>query len=89
MVILTRKQIKRRLERIEERLEFYYEKEKEILTKSGVASYTIGSRSVSRYQYSADIKRNIEELENQRDELENLLNGHRPRKAVAVLPRDW
>ena len=35
MVILTRKQIKRRLERIEERLEFYYEKEKEILTKSG------------------------------------------------------
>lgn len=89
MAILTRKQIKRRLERIEERLEFYYEKEKEILTKSGIASYTIGSRSVSRYQYSADIKRNIEELENQRDELENLLNGHRPRKAVAVLPRDW
>lgn len=90
MAILTRAQIKRRLERIEARLELYYEKEKAIMAKNGVASYSIGSRSVSRYQYQADaIKKNIEELENQRDELENLLNGHRPRKVMAVLPRDW
>lgn len=49
MAILTRAQIKRRLERIEARLELYYEKEKAIMAKNGVASYSIGSRSVSRY----------------------------------------
>lgn len=89
MAKLTRKQIQRRLDKINERLESYYEKEEEMLSKRGVASYTIGSRSVSRYQYSADIKKNIEELENERDELENLLAGHRPRTAIPVVPRDW
>lgn len=89
MAKLTKKQIQRRLDRINDRLKNYYEKEEEILSKSGVASYTIGSRSVSRYQYSADIKKNIEELENERDELENLLAGHRPRTAIPVVPRDW
>lgn len=89
MAILTRDQIKRRLDRINERLESYYEKENALLSNSGVQSYTIGSRSVSRYQYSADIKKNIEDLENQRDELENLLKGIRPRRVVAAVPRDW
>ena len=89
MAIKTKKQIERRLKRIEERLEYYYEKEKALLTNDGVQSYTIGSRSVSRYQYSSDIKRQIEELEDERDELENLLKGIRPRKAVGIVPRDW
>ena len=89
MVILTRKQIKRRLERIEERLEFYYEKEEELLSSKGFASYSIGTRSVSRYQYSADIKKNIEDLERERDELENLLRGYKTRTVVAVVPQDW
>lgn len=89
MAKLTREQIQRRLDRVNERLESYYEKEKEILSKKGVASYAIGSRSISRYQYSADIKKNIEELEDERDELENLLGGHRPRTAVPVVPQDW
>ena len=89
MARLTNKQIQRKLDKVNERLEYYYEKEKELLSKSGVASYTIGTRSVSRYQYSADIKKNIEELEKERDELENLLAGYRPRKAVAIIPRDW
>lgn len=89
MAILTRDQIKRRLDKIDERLKFYYEKEEALLSESGVQSYSIGSRSVSRYQYSADIRKNIEELETQRDELENLLKGIRPRKIVAAVPRDW
>lgn len=89
MAMLTRQQIQRKLDSINERLKYYYEKEKELLSKDGVASYSIGSRSVSRYQYSADIKKNIEELEKKRDELENLLNGEKPRKIVAVVPRDW
>lgn len=89
MAIKTREQIKRKLDKINERLEYYYAKEKALLTDDGVQSYTIGNRSVSRYQYSSDIKSQIEKLENERDELENLLNGIRPRKAVGVVPRDW
>lgn len=81
--------MQRRLDKINERLEYYYEKEKELMTKAGIASYTIGTRSVSRYQYSADIKKNIKELETERDELENLLAGHRLRTAVAIVPKDW
>lgn len=88
-MILTREQIKRRLEKINERLEYYYEKEQALLTNDGIQSYTIGSRSVSRYQYGNNIKSQIEQLENERDELENLLNGIKPRKAVAAVPRDW
>ena len=85
----TRAQIKRRLDKINERLELYYEKENALLSQKGVQSYTIGSRSVSRYQYSMDIKSQIETLENERDELENLLAGIKPRKAIGVVPRDW
>lgn len=85
----TREQIQRKLDKVNERLELYYEKENAMLSDTGVQSYTIGSRSVSRYQYSQDIKNQIEQLENQRDELENLLAGIRPRKAFGVVPRDW
>ena len=89
MAIKTKSQIERRLKKIDERLEYYYEKEKALLTNDGVQSYTIGGRSVSRYQYSSNIKQQIEELEDERDELENLLKGIRPRKAVGIVPRDW
>ena len=85
----TRAQIKRRLDKVNERLELYYEKENALLSQKGVQSYTIGSRSVSRYQYSLDIKSQIEALENERDELENMLAGIKPRKAIGVVPRDW
>lgn len=86
---MTRTQIQRKLDKINERLEYYYEKEKALLTNDGVQSYTIGSRTVSRYQYSSDIKEQIESLEKQRDELENRLAGIKPRKAVGVVLRDW
>lgn len=88
-MIRTREQIQRKLDKVNERLKLYYEKENAMLSDSGVQSYTIGSRSVSRYQYSQDIKNQIEQLENERDELENLLAGIRPRKAIGVVPRDW
>lgn len=87
MARLTKEQIKRRLDKVNERLKFYYEKEEELL--SGYVSYSIGTRNVSRYQCSADIKKNIDDLEAQRDELENLLRGYSPRTAVAVVPMDW
>ena len=86
---LTRPQIMRRLEKINERLESYYAKEKELMSADGIQSYTIGSRTISRYQLSSNIKEQIGKLEDERDELENLLNGIHPRKAMAALPRDW
>ncbi|MCM1388075.1 MAG: hypothetical protein NC231_12165 [Bacillus sp. (in: Bacteria)] len=86
---MTKEQIKRKLDKINERLEHYYEKEKAILTNDGVQSYTIGGKSVTRYQYSANISSQIEKLEAQRDSLENQLQGCSARKSVAVVPRDW
>ena len=85
----TRPQIMRRLEKINERLESYYAKEKELMSADGIQSYTIGSRTISRYQLSSNIKEQIGKLEDERDELENLLNGIHPRKAMAAVPRDW
>lgn len=86
---IKRKQLERKLESINERLELYYEKEKALLSNEGVQSYTIGSRTISRYQYSTDIRKQIETLEKQRDEIELALAGIKPRKAMAVVPRDW
>lgn len=89
MAIKTREQIQRKLDKINERLKDYYAKEHALLTDDGVQSYTIGGRSVTRYQYSSNIKEQIEQLENERDELENLLKGIRPRKAIGIVLRDW
>lgn len=86
---MTKSQIERKLKKTNERLEYYYEKEKALLTESGVQSYTIGSQTVSRYQYSANILSQIEKLEKERDSLEDLLAGSSRRKSVAVVPRDW
>lgn len=86
---MTKEQIQRRLNKVNERLEYYYEKEKSILTNAGVQSYTIGRSSVTRYQYSSNIKNQIKELEDERDTLEDMIAGRKQRKAVAVVPRDW
>ena len=86
---MNRTQVERKLAKVTERLEYYYEKEKALLSNDGVQSYTIGSRSVTRYQYSSNIMKQIEELEKQRDELENLLDSKKPRKSVGVVLRDW
>lgn len=86
---MTREQIKRKLDKVNERLEYYYEKEKALLTEAGVQSYTIGSRSVTRYQYNANISKQIETLEQERNNLENQLAGVKARKSVAVVPKDW
>ena len=57
------------------------------LAKGGVQSYTIGSRSLTKFDL-AGLMDEIRKLENEVDELENLLNGSRRRKAVGVIPRD-
>ena len=86
----TREQIKSKLERKKERLQLYYNKEAEMLSPKGVQAYGIGSRNVSRYQFDLkNLRDQIKQLENEIDELEGNLSGAKPRKAVAIVPRDW
>ena len=76
------------------RLDFWQTALKELreaylaLVDGGVKSYMIDDRQLTRFDLPA-LQKQIEEAEAKVDELENLLNGQRPRRAVGVLPRDW
>lgn len=58
------------------------------LIDGGVKSYTINDRQLTRLDLPS-LKKEIEEAEAKVDELENLSQNQRPRKAFGVLPRDW
>ena len=58
------------------------------LISGQVQSYTIGRRSLTRFQL-ADLKDEMEALEQEIDELEGMLCGGKRRKAVGVIARDW
>jgi hypothetical protein len=58
------------------------------LIDGGVKSYTIDDRTLTRF----DLERLAKEIENAEkavDELEAIADGRRPRKAFAVVPRNW
>lgn len=80
---------KEKLEKKQERLELYYNKEKEILT-NGVQAYGLGTRSITRYNADlSSVRAQIKELEKEIEELECALSGGHARKAMAVVPRDF
>ena len=58
------------------------------LLDSGTQSYTIDDRTLTRLDLGR-LKKQIKEEEDMVDELENALNGKKPRKAFGVVPRDW
>ncbi len=58
------------------------------LIDGGVKSYSIDDRQLTRFDVDK-LKREIEALEEEIDELTALLSNKRPRKAVGVIPRDW
>lgn len=71
------------------RLEAYQKRELHMLSPEGVQSYGIGSRNVARYNTDLNtIRAAIKELETEIEELENSMNGIKPRKAFAIIPRD-
>ncbi len=81
---------KEKIEQKKERLKMYLEKESYMLSKNGVQSYGTGSRSAARYDLDiAEIRRAIEKLEKEIEELEGLEAGRKPRKIVGVVIRDW
>lgn len=81
--------IRERVTQTEERLTAYRARELEMLS-GGVQSYGVGTRNLTRYNTDLGAVRDtIAELENKLDELYAQLGTGRPRKAVAVVPRDW
>lgn len=58
------------------------------LIDGGVKSYTIGDRSLTRFDVDTLFKE-IEDAENKVDELTAMLNGQRQRKAFGITPRNW
>lgn len=82
--------VRKELEETKERLELYLAREKEMISQSGTQMYTIGSRSLQRYQTAlGDIQKMIETLRKRISELEAELAGGSARRAVGVIPRDW
>lgn len=81
---------KEKIEQKRKRLEQYIEKESYMLSKNGVQSYGIGTRSAARYDLDLkEIRKAIDSLEKEIDELEGLEAGKNPRKIVGIVPRDW
>lgn len=82
--------IKKELTETRERLDLYLAREKEMISQSGTQMYTIGSRSLQRYQTAlGDIQKMITQLRARISELEAELAGGSARRAVGVIPRDW
>lgn len=58
------------------------------LLDGGVQSYKIDDRELTRFDLPK-LQDEIEAAEKKVDELTALLEGQKPRRAVAVIPRDW
>lgn len=81
-------------ETIQERLTFWKEQLGKLmdaytaLIEGGVKSYEIDDRSLTRFDIPS-LRKAIDEAEKKVDLYESMLAGQRPRKAFAVVPRDW
>lgn len=81
---------KEKIRQKKERLKMYLEKEAYMLSKNGVQSYGVGTRNASRYDLDlSEIRKAIDKLEKEIEELEGLESGKKPRKIVGVVMRDW
>lgn len=86
----SRATIKNELDETKRRLEMYLAREAEMISKEGVQGYTIGSRSLQRYQTAlAEVQGMIDKLRKRVRELEAELAGQSARRAVGIVPCDW
>ena len=58
------------------------------LLDGGVKSYRIDDRELTRCDLPK-LQEEIKSAEKKVDELTTLLEGQKPRRAIAVIPRDW
>ncbi len=76
------------------RLEFWQESLKKLRTAylklldGGVKSYRVDDLELTRLDLPK-LQEKIEDAEKRVDELTATLEGRKPRRAVAVIPRDW
>lgn len=82
---MTGQEIEQRLTRCRNRLEIYYQAEESIL--GGAQSYSVGSRSLTRANLS-EITARIRELEKEKSNLENMLNGRGRIALINGMPLD-
>lgn len=75
-----------KLKKKKNRLEMYYQAEEKIL--EGAQSYQLGTRNLTRANL-AEIRKMIEQLEKEVEDLEKIAEGYKPRRAIAVVPRDF
>ena len=86
----SKETISRELAETRDRLDMYLKREETMLNQDGVQSYSIGSRSLQRYQTELTAVQNmIEKLRKRVRELEDELAGQSARRAIGVVPRDW
>ena len=84
-----KERIENKLKDLRDRLALYRKREKEMLD-GGVQSYGVETRNLSRYNTDlSTVRKAIKEIENEIAELEDQLDGIKPRRAVGVVPRDW
>lgn len=78
------------IEEKRKRLKLYLDREEYMLSPDAVQSYGIGSRNIQRYNTDLEaIQKMIKQLEDEIQDLEAEESGSKPRKSVAVTPRDW
>ena len=58
------------------------------LIEGGVKSYEIDDRSLTRFDLPS-LKKAIDDAEKKVDQYEAMLEGQKPRRAFAVVPRDY
>lgn len=84
-----KKKLSVRKANVEARLEKYRLQEEKMLSDAA-QMYTLGSRSIQRYQLSlSQIADMIKQLEEELEGIEDELAGVKRRKAIAVVPCDW
>ena len=84
---MKRATIEKRLTMRQSFLEKAYEAYEKLLSGE-VQSYTIGSRSLTKFDLEP-LQDTIAKWEKEVDELEAQLAGYKKRKSVGVIPRDW
>ena len=81
-------------EEMQERLQYWRDQLQKLmdaymaLVEGQVKSYEIDDRSLTRLDLPS-LKKAINDAEGKVDQYEGLLGGRKPRKIVAVVPRDW
>lgn len=88
-IVADIRNIDSKLEEKKKRREAYLQREM-VMLSDGVQSYGVGSRSATRYNTDlAIVRKAIEELEKEIEELEGIKAGKKPRRAFGVVIRDW